>query len=150
MVQAQILPIQNPEGQRRYLIEHDAETLTWLRHDVDRFRRGYPRMAAFLSTHGNFQLCRSFTRTRMRLILLKQNEIVRLERSLDKIDNDEIDSTYLYSSARDANEERKRIVTELYHHLAEYGMKTISQTTRTWLKGIRYSHMGYPSDIFTI
>ncbi|RWA07041.1 hypothetical protein EKO27_g8068 [Xylaria grammica] len=53
---------------------------------VDKFRPGYPRYAALLSTHSSFHNFRAFNRIRLRLLLAKQDEIAVLEQSLDDID----------------------------------------------------------------
>ena len=90
---------------------------------VEAFRPGYPRFSALISTHPAFQLCRRFTRTRMRLLLLKQDEITLLEDELDRIDCNENKELFLVSSRRDRNPERKHTVESLEAKLAEYGRR---------------------------
>ncbi|KAK0742067.1 hypothetical protein B0T21DRAFT_408912 [Apiosordaria backusii] len=87
---------------------------------LDRHRSGYPRFAALLSTHASFQNFRRFTRVRMRLILLKQDEIALLEHKLDELDSAEKQKIFLGCMRRDQNDERRRVLDGLQKALAEY------------------------------
>jgi hypothetical protein len=90
-------------------------------YPVEAFRAGYPRFTALLSTDPAFQNFRRFTRTRTRLILLKQDEIAVLEETLDRVDNDEVHELYLGCSRRDRNPQRYQILQDLGRLLIEYG-----------------------------
>ncbi|RAH47766.1 uncharacterized protein BO95DRAFT_430108 [Aspergillus brunneoviolaceus CBS 621.78] len=87
---------------------------------LETFRPGYPRYSALLSTHASFQKFRRFTEVRMRLLLLKQDEISVLEQALSRADADEPHGLFLGCARRDQNSTRKRILDELRTHLAEY------------------------------
>lgn len=89
---------------------------------IEDYRPGYPQFTALLSSHPAFQNFRRFTRTRMRLLLLKQDEITILEESLDKIDSKEERELFLGCARRDNNSERQQIIRQLTTALAEYGM----------------------------
>jgi hypothetical protein len=97
---------------------------------VEEFRPGYPRYTALLSAHPSFHNFRRFTRTRLRLLLLKQDEIAVLEESLDKIDSAEECELFLGCRRRDANPARQEILRQLKLSLTEYGIA--SQAFITW------------------
>lgn len=88
---------------------------------VDSLRLGYPRYSALLSTHPAFFVFRRFTRTRMRLLLQKQNEILSLLEALDKMDREEAVRLSLSYFLRDSNLARHQIVGKLTKALEEYG-----------------------------
>ncbi|TVY84244.1 hypothetical protein LSUE1_G001354 [Lachnellula suecica] len=87
---------------------------------LEEFRPGYPRYTALLSTHPAFQNFRRFTRTRLRLLLLKQDEIFVLEKTLDDIDTNEECELFLGCKRRDANPARQEVLGKLKTSLAEY------------------------------
>ena len=89
--------------------------------EIEDYRPGYPQYTALLSSHPAFQNVRRFTRIRMRLLLLKQDEITMLEESLDRIDSQEDRPLFLGSARRDVNASRKDVVKKLTTALAEYG-----------------------------
>ena len=98
---------------------------------MEAFRPGYPRYTALLSTHPAFHNFRRFTRTRMRLLLLKQDQISMLEESLDRIDTSEDRDLFLGCSRRDGNAARQQTLQELKNSLAEYGTSDKSGISRT-------------------
>jgi hypothetical protein len=98
---------------------------------VEEFRPGYPRYTALLSAHPSFHNFRRFTRTRLRLLLLKQDEIAVLEESLDKIDSAEECELFLGCRRRDTNPARQEILRQLKLSLAEYGIASQAFITRT-------------------
>ena len=57
----------------------------------------------------------------MRLQLLKQDEVARLEEQLNTIDRGEKRSLFLGNCRRDTNQERKAVVERLSRALEEYG-----------------------------
>ena len=89
---------------------------------MDGFRLGYPRYSALLSTHPAFFVFRRFVRVRMRLLLLKQNEVLALQEALDKLDKEETNRLSLSCFRRDSNCERQQILEKLTKSLEEYGM----------------------------
>ncbi|RAH67300.1 uncharacterized protein BO66DRAFT_458154 [Aspergillus aculeatinus CBS 121060] len=100
---------------------------------LETFRPGYPRYSALLSTHASFQKFRRFTEVRMRLLLLKQDEISVLEQALSRADADEPHGLFLGCARRDQNSTRKKILDELRTHLAEYD--TMLQQTQ-WVQSL--------------
>ena len=58
---------------------------------------------------------------RMRLQLLKQDEVSRLEEELNAVDRCEKRELFLGSCRRDTNQDRLAVVTRLEKALAEYG-----------------------------
>lgn len=122
---------------------------------VEEFRPGYPRYTALLSAHPSFHNFRRFTRTRLRLLLLKQDEIAVLEESLDKIDSAEECELFLGCRRRDANPARQEILRQLKLSLAEYGIASQAFITRTasdkavktvwWTKIIEAYHSQNPA-----
>ncbi|OCK95921.1 uncharacterized protein K441DRAFT_554126, partial [Cenococcum geophilum 1.58] len=87
---------------------------------VDSFQLGYPRYSALLSTHPAFFVFRRFGRVRMRLLLLKQNEVLALQEALDKLDEEETNRLSLSCFQRDSNRERQQILERLTKSLEEY------------------------------
>lgn len=88
---------------------------------VERYRPGYPRFSALLSSHPSFRNFRRFTRIRMRLLLLKQDEVSVLEERLDELDSREDRVIFLGSIRRDVNPERQQTIQALKDALEEYG-----------------------------
>ena len=58
----------------------------------------------------------------MRLLLLKQNEVLVLQEALDKFDEEETNWLSLSCFRRDSNLERQQILERLTKSLEEYGM----------------------------
>lgn len=91
---------------------------------------GYPRLAAFLSSEQNFSIYRGFTYLHARVLLGLQDQIVALERELDKKDQLDKNNGFedrLQSRARDEIEDtdtrsRLRILNDIRSKLGEYGM----------------------------
>ena len=96
-------------------------TSTNIRPEMEDYRPGYPQYTALLSSHPAFQNVRRFTRIRMRLLLLKQDEITMLEESLDRIDSQEDRPLFLGCARRDTNASRKDIIEKLTKAIDEYG-----------------------------
>ncbi|KAF2184808.1 hypothetical protein K469DRAFT_708576 [Zopfia rhizophila CBS 207.26] len=92
---------------------------------IEEYRSGYPQFTALLSAHEAFQNVRRFTRTRMRLLLLKQDEITMLEEKLDTIDSKEDCALFLGCSRRDNNTERQQVVQQLSTALTEYDVMLV-------------------------
>lgn len=96
---------------------------------MDNFPLGYPRYSALLSIDPSFFIFRRFSRLRMRLLLLKQVELARLEETLDKVDKEETDRLSLSCLLQDSNPERKWIIETATKRLEEYGMLCWNQET---------------------
>ncbi|KAK5630672.1 hypothetical protein RRF57_006387 [Xylaria bambusicola] len=87
---------------------------------VDKFRPGYPRYAALLSTHPSFHNFRAFKRLRLRLLLAKQDEIAVLENRLDEIDAAEQRDLFLGCMRRDVNIDRQNVLQSIKLAVSEY------------------------------
>ncbi|KAB2107124.1 hypothetical protein AG0111_0g4687 [Alternaria gaisen] len=87
---------------------------------LDDFQPGYPKFAALLDVHPAFQNFRRFTRARLRLLLLKQDEIATLETSLDFADENEPRKLFLSCARRDENPKRVEMLKKLQVSLSEY------------------------------
>ncbi len=92
--------------------------------------QGYPRLAAFLSSEQNFSIYRGFSYLHARVLLGLQDQLVVLERELDKKDLlDERNGLVerLHSRVRDEREDmddrsRSKILDDIRLKLGEYGM----------------------------
>jgi hypothetical protein len=81
--------------------------------------------------HPAFQNFRRFSRVRLRLILLKQDELSSLEASLDRIDVQEQRKLNLGCARQDDNTERKDLLKVLQRTLTEYGKTSKFQQITT-------------------
>lgn len=88
---------------------------------MEHFPSGYPQYAALLSADPAFHIYRRFSRSRQRLLLVKQDEIVQLEEVLDELDRKESNGLFRGCSRLDMNKERLGRLQELGRALAEYG-----------------------------
>lgn len=84
-----------------------------LRTQVEDYPAGIPRFASLIGSHPAFNVCRRFSAVRARLLLLKQDKVSRLEKSLMDTDANETRLLFLGSSRRDTNSARLGILTEL-------------------------------------
>ncbi|KAF2474455.1 uncharacterized protein BDR25DRAFT_216047, partial [Lindgomyces ingoldianus] len=80
----------------------------------------YKQCNTLLLRHPTFQNFCRFARMRMRLLLLKQDEISLLEESLDKIHADETRDFHLGSNRHDSNAERKEVLKKLKVSIEAY------------------------------
>ncbi|KAJ4387291.1 hypothetical protein N0V93_007880 [Gnomoniopsis smithogilvyi] len=87
---------------------------------VDKYRSGYPRYTTLLSTHPSFHNFRRFTKIRMRLLLLQQDRITRLEDRLDLLDSQESQEIFLGCVRRDVNPDRLQVFEDLAGALKVY------------------------------
>lgn len=90
---------------------------------VEDFPRGYPSLAAFLTSDDNFTMFRCFSRLHARLLLHKQDELAELEQRLDQLDQDESRTNpYLLTTnrRRGVNTDRQKLFTEIEERLKEY------------------------------
>ena len=82
---------------------------------------GYPRFSALIGTHSSFYVCRRFSTLRARLLLQKQDRIVKLEHHLQHIDEEELQPLFLGSLRRDRNQGRERVLADIDAALQDYG-----------------------------
>lgn len=82
---------------------------------------GYPRFSALIGTHSSFYVCRRFSTLRARLLLQKQDRIVKLEHQLQHIDEEELQPLFLGSLRRDRNQGRERVLADIDVALQDYG-----------------------------
>ncbi|KAF1828591.1 hypothetical protein BDW02DRAFT_593168 [Decorospora gaudefroyi] len=87
---------------------------------VEDFPLGYPRYSALVASDTAFYICRRFSKTRARLLLLKQDKIAVLEERLTQIDDQEQSPLFLGMSRADSNPKRREILDELDIALRDY------------------------------
>jgi hypothetical protein len=88
---------------------------------VEDYPAGIPQFASLMGSHPAFNVCRRFSAVRARLLLLKQDKVSRLEKSLMDTDASETRLLFLGSSRRDTNSTRLGILTELDAALKDLG-----------------------------
>jgi hypothetical protein len=88
---------------------------------VDSHRNGYPRYSLVIGETPEFQNFRRFRKVRARVLLMKQDKIVRLEQELDQIDQDEKAELFLGNWRRDTNADRKNVLERIDEALKDYG-----------------------------
>lgn len=82
---------------------------------------GYPSYSSLLGHYSKFQTFRRFRNVRMRMILLKQDQISRLEEELNEVDQAEAVELYLGSCRRDQNHKREDVLRRLDEAFSAYG-----------------------------
>lgn len=90
------------------------------------YRSGYPLYSSFLARHSEYQNFRRFRTLRMRMLLLKQDKIVRLEEELNQIDRDEQSELFLGSTRRDKNAKREDVLLRLDEAFSQYGQSSVA------------------------
>lgn len=97
--------------------------------------KGYPRLAAFLSSDENFMIYRRFGFLQSRLILYKQDTLRALEDELVALDLND-DPRRLRSRARDDNEcaDRKELIGRITIAFNDYGkiVSTSQERSNIW------------------
>jgi len=99
---------------------------------VDDYPPGYPRLAAILNSDPNFPVYRRFGTLHHRVILYRQQQLVKLERRLNDLDNkDANDNPYRLQSLEWDHEdalilnqessEREKLIEEIDERLKHYG-----------------------------
>ncbi|KAK6450634.1 hypothetical protein FP744_10006884 [Trichoderma asperellum] len=104
----------------RERIEKENEGVVY----VNDFPQGYPRYSALLNSDKSFQVWRRFSTLRTRLLLLKQDELSRLEEQLENIDAEDERSfpIFLGNNREDTNQDRKEILKKIDIALNDYGI----------------------------
>lgn len=87
---------------------------------VESFRRGYPRLSAFIDSDRDFMMFRRFGRLQARILLHKQDELIDLEQQLEQIDSEEQTEYYLSCRRQDLNTKRHSLIQEAEVKLNEY------------------------------
>lgn len=87
---------------------------------IESYRRGYPRLAAFMTIDRRFTIAKRFDTLHMRNILYLQDGIAEIENRLDSLDEMEPSQTYLSSRRHDGNPERRKLMKELNQQLEIY------------------------------
>ncbi|UKZ90843.1 uncharacterized protein TrAFT101_005842 [Trichoderma asperellum] len=102
----------------RERIEKENEGVVY----VNDFPQGYPRYSALLNSDKSFQVWRRFSTLRTRLLLLKQDELSRLEEQLENIDaeDEELFPIFLGNNREDTNQDRKEILKKIDIALNDY------------------------------
>ena len=85
------------------------------------WKNGYPLYSLFLSSQTGLQNFRRFRTLRMRMLLLKQDRISRLEEQLNEIDRSEPAVLFLGNCRRDKNEHRESVLKKLDDAFSDYG-----------------------------
>ncbi|KAI1495537.1 hypothetical protein F5X99DRAFT_123616 [Biscogniauxia marginata] len=87
---------------------------------IESFRRGYPRLSAFIDSERDFVMFRCFGRLHARLLLHRQDELIELENSLDKMDEEERTEYFLACNRKDPSNERRVLFDKAEKKLAKY------------------------------
>ena len=98
---------------------------------VEHYRQGYPRLAAFLNVDGDFTVLKRFDNLHMRSLLEQQDRLRELEAELDHCDDTETVQLYLSSRRQDSNRTRRELMKEISAQLKAYGMEP---STTTWVR----------------
>lgn len=91
--------------------------------------KGYPQLAAFVSSDENFLICRKYDFLRNRVLLYRQDELSCLERELIALDEDNFKKRPLALRSRKHDEETdddplysyKAVIQKIDNKLKEYG-----------------------------
>jgi hypothetical protein len=86
-------------------------------------RSGYPLYSSILSHTPELQCFRRFGEVRMRILLMKQDDVTLLEQELFEVDRVEKATLFLGSKRLDRNKKRKDILGKLETALADYGKR---------------------------
>ena len=92
------------------------------RRPVEQYRRGYPRLSAFIHSDKEFTVFRRFGLLHTRVLLRKQDIIQELEQRLDELDTLERNAFYLSARRADPSVERRDLMQTLEAGLVQYGL----------------------------
>ncbi|KAI0439847.1 hypothetical protein F4803DRAFT_22247 [Xylaria telfairii] len=87
---------------------------------IESFRRGYPRVSAFMDSERKFVMFRHFGRLHARLLLHKQDQLAEIENQLEQIDMGEPIEFFLASNRQDPSQERRALLDQAEKKLKEY------------------------------
>ncbi|KAM7216771.1 hypothetical protein V8F06_007881 [Rhypophila decipiens] len=87
---------------------------------IESFRRGYPRLAAFINSDRDFVMFRSFGALHARILLHKQDELIELESNIEEVDQQENTEYFLATRREDRNERRRLLLLQAEQRLYEY------------------------------
>ena len=91
---------------------------------MDQYPEGYGKLAAFIDCDPNFRIYRKFGWLHNRVLLHIQDELQKLEKELEIVDEWEAksgDIVKLASRRSDTNKKRKDIIIAIKEKLDEYG-----------------------------
>lgn len=89
-------------------------------YPVEDYPQGYPRYSALVASDEAFYIFRGFSHLRSRLLLLKQDKLVVLEKRLRELDDTETVPLFLGASREDENRERLQVLDEIDVALSDY------------------------------
>ncbi|KAI0387560.1 hypothetical protein F5Y04DRAFT_286665 [Hypomontagnella monticulosa] len=101
-----------PQGQRAALRHRPRK--------IESFRKGYPRLSAFIDSDRNFVMFRCFGRLQARVLLHRQDELAEIESRLERIDQEEKTEYFLSCNRQDPSVERRALFKEAENKLIEY------------------------------
>ncbi|KAI0879576.1 hypothetical protein GGS24DRAFT_2992 [Hypoxylon argillaceum] len=87
---------------------------------IESFRRGYPRVSAFMDSEQKFIMFRHFGRLHARVLLHKQDQLAEIESRLDHVDQEEPTEFFLACNRQDPSHERRALLDEAEKKLREY------------------------------
>ncbi|KAI0096923.1 hypothetical protein GGR51DRAFT_542330 [Nemania sp. FL0031] len=87
---------------------------------IESFRKGYPRVSAFIDSERKFVMFRHFGRLHARLLLHKQDQLAEIESRLEHLDQEESTEFFLACRRQDPSHERRALLNEAEKKLREY------------------------------
>ena len=98
-------------------------TLAYNVHTVEDCPDGYPLLAAFLDSDDNFMVYRRFGYLQARLLLEKQQQLSRLEQSLQDLDEQDLHENLITMENIDTEERkvRRELMESIDERFREYG-----------------------------
>lgn len=102
----------------------NSQKIRLTRYIVERFPLGYPQFSALIGAHPTFSVSQRFSIVRARLLLVKQQRVMTLEKKLEELDLQEPQALNLGSIQADTNHARTKILKDLDEALADYGEST--------------------------
>ncbi|PVI01283.1 hypothetical protein DM02DRAFT_728018 [Periconia macrospinosa] len=87
---------------------------------VEHYRRGYPRLAAFLNLDPNFTVFKRFDNLHIRVLLEQQDRLYELQQQLEECDDAETIQLNLSSRRQDGNQTRRELLQRIKAELTDY------------------------------
>ena len=124
---------EDPDSSKEVRISPIPLEILFNRALVDDHPRGYPKLAAFMSSDENFLVCRKYSFLRSRVLLYRQDELSKLEETLVALDQEDWetdDASRLALMSRKTDEarnedprySRKTLIQKIDDKLKQYGM----------------------------